>query len=99
MKTVKEDTSSSRPSVMCIIATDWVTDGCLLPEIYRDNLQTKRLPYFSTHVALAHWIYGDDTFSHGGLLLCVEFVHLIQSSYGKNNSPNDKEILTNLYLG
>jgi len=42
VKTVKKDTSSSRPSVMCIIATDWVTDGCLLPEIYRENLQTQK---------------------------------------------------------
>jgi hypothetical protein len=42
VKTVKKDTSSSRPSVMCIIATDWVTDGCLLPEIYRENLHTKK---------------------------------------------------------
>ncbi len=45
VKTVKENTSFSRPSVMCIIATDWVTDGCLLPEIYREKLQTKKVPY------------------------------------------------------
>ncbi|GET56624.1 hypothetical protein RIR_jg35509.t1 [Rhizophagus irregularis DAOM 181602=DAOM 197198] len=29
VKTVKENTSFSRPSVMCIIATDWVTNGYL----------------------------------------------------------------------
>jgi hypothetical protein len=45
VKTVKENTSFSRPSVMCIIATDWVTDGCLQMMLnVQSDFQQKVLP-------------------------------------------------------
>jgi len=48
----------------------------------------------STPVALAHWICGDGTFSHGGLLLCTDSFTIPECPrLIKYYSQNDREIL------